>query len=395
MILIYTFGFIVGFFALYQFLLVLLSLLAFIGASSKSSQVKKVETRFAILIPAHNEELLIGGLLESIFNVDYPRDLYQVFVIADNCSDNTAKISREVGAQCLERMDEVKRGKPYALEWALTQIDLDQFDAFNIIDADTTIDTAYLRGMAKALSNGAQAIQGYFGVMNPDENWLTRLSILPGILRYKLQCPGKELIGLSCPLAGNGMCFSAEVIKKFGWNAFSIAENWEYYAILTLEGYVVVHEGDAVIYSQVANTLKEGKTQRTRWLKGRIDTVRRYWKRLLSKTLKSGSVRYLDVLIELIRPSHSMLFLWTFVFFVVCAIGWLFFSFSNELVIASAVILLILVSIFLLGLIVQRAPLKTWFSLGMVPFYLIWKLLVSIKGLLSIGDKSWVRTKRH
>jgi cellulose synthase/poly-beta-1,6-N-acetylglucosamine synthase-like glycosyltransferase len=191
------------------------------------------------------------------------------------------------------------------------------------------------------------------------------------------------------------MCFSAEVIKKFGWNAFSIAENWEYYAILTLSDYMVVHEDSAIIYSQVANTLKEGKTQRVRWLRGRIDTLHRYWKQLLKKTLVKRKLIYLDAAIELLRPSHSILFFWSFMYLTLCSIGWYYFSFDLWIFVGSTSIFSSLVFIFILGLVVQRAPLKTWLSLGMVPIYLIWKFIVTIKGLLSLNDNKWIRTKRN
>src|SRR5687768_5084698 len=132
--------------------------------------------------------------------------------------------------------------------------------------------------------------------MNPDENWLTRLSILPGILKFKLHHPAKHLFGLSCPLAGNGMCFAAEVFRRYGWNAFSIAENWEYYIMLTLDGWVVTSAEDAVIYSQVARSLKTGKSQRMRWMKGRIGTLRQYGPRLLRGIFARGGTVKLDAL---------------------------------------------------------------------------------------------------
>ena len=118
--------------------------------------------------------------------------------------------------------------------------------------------------------------------MNPDENWLTRLGALPASVKFRLHFPGKRVCGLSCPLAGNGMCFSAAIMRAFGWKAFSITENWEYYVMLTLEGHVTTGAEDAVIYSQVARSLKLGETQRMRWMKGQLDTLQRYWRPLVA-----------------------------------------------------------------------------------------------------------------
>lgn len=386
-------GILLGFFVFYQLALTIVSSVVLLRSDNEVTP--ETVTRFAVLIPAHNEELLIGNLVDSIMNSDYPKSGYTVFVIADNCSDSTAAVSREHGANCLERFDDEKRGKPYALNWALGQISIDDYDAVTIIDADTEVDRAYFSGMNKALSRGADAIQGYFGVLNPDENWLTRLSVLPAALRYKLQCPAKAFLGLSCPLAGNGMVFSADLIKRLGWNAYSIAENWEYYAIVTLEDYVVQHESDAVIYSQVTPSLKEGKAQRTRWLKGRIDTISRYAGKLLAKSLRSGRLLYVDALIELVRPSHSMLFLSTIAYLLLCAAGWLFLSLPGYMVAFSAGMTVALGLVFVCGLIVEKAPLRTWLSLGMVPIYLVWKLLLTLRGVFSFKDREWIRTKRH
>jgi 1,2-diacylglycerol 3-beta-glucosyltransferase len=388
-----VFGTILGFFVFYQAGLTILSIVA--SARRATSPPRDGSTRFAILIPAHNEELLIGALIESIRRSNYPSSQYEVFVIADNCTDRTADIARTAGANCLERTDDENRGKPYALQWALDTIQKGKFDAFSIIDADTTVHPDYFAAMSGAICRGEDAIQGYFGVLNPDENWLTRLSILPGTLRYKLQCPGKAMLGLSCPLAGNGMVFSAAVIQQFGWNAFSIAENWEYFVILTLAGYTVYHDPNAVIYSQVANTLKEGRPQRVRWLKGRVDTISRYGKELILEAFNTGKVVFLDCLVELVRPSHSMLFLGCIVYLALCTLGWSLIGLPQYLFLYSLSLVVILMSIYVCGLVVEKAPLKTWLSLGMVPIYLAWKLVVSLGGLVSLRDRSWVKTKRH
>lgn len=350
--------------------------------------------RFCVLIPAHNEELLIGDLLASLHAQRYPRELVDVVVIADNCNDRTAPLAREAGAQCLERHDLQRRGKPYALDWAIAQLPLARYDAFVIIDADTIVHPDFLSVMAGQLERGHKVLQGYFGVMNPDENWLTRLAILPGVLKFKLHFPGKNRLGFSCPLAGNGMCFAREIFARFGWNAYSLAENWEYYAMLTLFGYRVESAQHAIIYSQVTTSLKKGRTQRMRWLKGRMETLQRYWWPLLKSGLR-GRVRNLDALFEIARPSHSMLLFWSIGYLALCAaLGWSGVVGGGWAAFAAAVFAA-QVLYFLSGLVVQRAPLRTWLSLFMVPPYLAWKFALSLAGMLSLGDKRWIKTERH
>ncbi|HHJ13867.1 MAG TPA: glycosyltransferase [Gammaproteobacteria bacterium] len=386
-------GGLLSLFVLYQLVLALFSLGGRRGM--RAPLQGEALTRFAVVIPAHNEEQLIEGLIRSIQAADYPADHVDIHVIADNCSDDTADIAREAGAICHERDMPDLPGKPYALDWLFQRLEHSRYDAYTIIDADTVIDAGYLRAMDRSVREGRQAIQGYFGVMNPDENWLTRLSILPGILRYVMQCPGKERLGLSCPLAGNGMCFHVDIIRRLGWNAYSIAENWEYYAILTFEGVCVFHEPGAIIYSQVANSLKEGRVQRMRWMRGRIDTLKRYAPRLLRETLRKRDFRYADVVMELLRPSHSMLFLAVCGWLLLVSVGVAWFGLSVGWLYWALGLFLAQVAFFMSGLFIQRAPLKTWLALAWVPVYLVWKLLVSARSLLSLSDRRWVKTRRN
>ena len=210
----------------YQFLWMVLSLPA-LWRSAPTSDGRPPLTRFAVLIPAHDEELLIAKTVRSILESDYPSERCTVYVIADNCTDRTAEIAAAAGAKVLERFDTVQRGKPHALAFAIEQITLDDYDAFVVVDGDTVVDCRFLAAMDVHMRRGAHALQGYYGVMNPEENWVTRLGVIPAAVKFKLHFPGKIAVGLSCPLAGNGMCFSREVIARFGWNAFSLTENWD------------------------------------------------------------------------------------------------------------------------------------------------------------------------
>jgi cellulose synthase/poly-beta-1,6-N-acetylglucosamine synthase-like glycosyltransferase len=382
-------GAVLGAFVLHEIVLFFASIVYWRRQPRQVASVP-AKARFAVIVPAHNEELLIGDVVDSIERSEYPSALRETLVIADNCNDGTAAIARARGAKVFERNDSVKRGKPYALQWLLQQIDLNRYDAFVIIDADTVVDPRFFAAMNASLSRGNKVIQGYFGVMNPDESWLTRLSILPGVLKYKLQYPGKMLFGHSCPLTGNGMCFAAEIFKRYGWNAFSIAENWEYYIKLTLDGWVVTSATDATIYSQVTPQLRTARTQRMRWTKGRITTLQQYWKPLLRGSFgRDGGVKF-DALLELARPSHSMLLIWSLLFCALSAgllsLGWA----STAWLWAALAILGSQFMFFLSGLIVQRAPLRTWMALFMVPPYLAWKLSVSAAAMVGLRDLRWV-----
>lgn len=352
-------------------------------------------TRYAIVIPAHNEAALIGNTVRSVLESDYPGGLRHVVVIADNCTDETANEARRAGAECRERVDPERRGKPHALHWIFEQIDLTGFGGVVIIDADTIVERGFLRAMDARLQRGERAIQGYYGVMNPDDNWLTRLGVLPATLNNYLTFPGKRALGLSCPLAGNGMCFEAGIIRRLGWNAFTLSEDWEYYLILALDGCVVTSAPEAMIYGQVANSLKLGRAQRMRWMKGRMDALAIHWRPLLRKGLSERDLVSLDAMFDIARPTHSILFFWSVLFVVICTALALLTGGHYGLLAFAVAILAGQIGYFLAGFAVERPPLRTWLALAMVPWYLLWKVGVTMRALFNLRERSWVRTPRN
>lgn len=350
--------------------------------------------RFAVIVPANNEELLLDKLIDSVEDIDYPKEKYELIIIADNCTDRTAEIAKGRNVKCFERQDLKNRGKPYALKWLLDRLDLNMYDAFTIVDADTIIDRNYLKNMNRKLNGGAEAIQGYFDVMNPNDTWLTRIAILPGTVKFKMRYFCKEKVGLSCPLMGNGMCFSQSIIKKYGWNAFSITENWEYYIQLTINGHVVCYAEEAVIYSHAVRALSHGVIQRKRWLKGQLTVLMDYYKPLLKKAFRSRDIVALDALIELCLPSYSMLLNCTICLFVATGLVWLLgmhsiwlFLFVAGLIFAQGIYLLA-------GVLIAKPSIKTLVSLFGIPLFLLWKLVVSVMCILSLRNREWEKTER-
>jgi cellulose synthase/poly-beta-1,6-N-acetylglucosamine synthase-like glycosyltransferase len=350
--------------------------------------------KFAIIIPAHNEEILIGDVLQSTKKLHYPSDKYEVIVIADNCTDRTAKIVRYMSIKCFERNNLEEKGKPYALKWIFKQISIDEYNAFVILDADTLIDNDFLAVMNQKLSQGAHIIQGYFGIMNREDTWVTRLSVIPGILKFKIRYLCKEFLGLSCPLMGNGMCFSRKIIKEYGWNAFSITENWEYYIKLILKNHISTYAEDAIIYSQAVISLKYGEIQRKRWLKGRLQTAIDYFPKLILTGLKENSMSKMDAAMELLLPSYSMLFNWTILSLLVVIPLWILRLQSFNILAWLMFLSVVQFLFFILGLIIAKASFKTWMSLCYVPIFLGWKFIVTIKGIFGFKNRVWTKTER-
>ena len=203
-------------------------------------------------------------------------------------------------------------------------------------------------------------------------------------------------MGLSCPLMGNGMCFSRDVISRYGWNAYSLTENWEYYANLVLDGYVPTYAEKALIYSHMVVKLAHGETQRKRWITGRIQTSSKYVPRLLAEFMKRKKAIPLDAAVEFLLPSLSMLFNWSILSLILALVlhsaGLVL---SKSLIAVQAGVVAVQVLFFAAGLLMSRAPLQTWISLPLIPIILIWRLLVTAKAVLGIRRKAgWEKTKR-
>lgn len=393
-IILYGVGVALGAFAGYEIVLMVASL-PWLWRRRRTEPFGQARTRFVVVIPAHNEGALIGETVRSILACNYPAAMRHVVVIADNCTDDTAAHARAAGAECRERHDLTLRGKPQALHWFFKQFDLGPFSGVAIVDADTIVHADFLRVMDRHLQRGEQAIQGFYGVMNPDETWLTRLAMLPAAVKFYLNFPGKQALGLSCPLAGNGMCFDAEILRRYGWNAFTLSEDWEYYLILTIEGCRVTSAPDAIIYGQVANSLRLGKAQRVRWMKGRIDALGLHWRQLVATAVRDRSLVPLDAIVDIARPTHSMLFSWSALYAMTSAALWWVGAASAGPAALAVAILAAQVVYFLSGFALERPPLRTWLALAVVPWYLLWKFGVTLSALVNLRERSWVKTTRN
>lgn len=353
----------------------------------------RTRRRFVLLVPAHNEELIIGKLIRSARELNYDPGLFELVIIADNCTDGTASIALDGGVRCLIRNRPDLRGKPYALEWALRRIDPDSFDALAIIDADTVLDREFLNAMNRKLEQGCEAVQGYFTLMNPDDSWLTRLGKFPAILKFRIRYFCKERLGLTCPLMGNGMCFSRRIIELYGWNAFSITENWEYYTKLVLKGHTVHYAADAVIYSYTSTNLSHSEAQRKRWFKGRLGVLGAYCQGLTRKAVREKDLKSLDALIELAMPSYSMMLNWNLLLLAIAVGAGLAGLHMHGAIVFTVALLLVQASFLMAAAAVERPSAKSVLSILRLPEFLLWKVYIIAKGLLSIRDKSWEKTK--
>lgn len=350
------------------------------------------EPRLLFLVPAHDEELLIGGCVRSLVDMTYPSASRRIMVIADNCSDRTARIAQEQGAETLIRVDPQAPGKPQAIAWALGQIDLRAWDACVIVDADSTVAPSFASGLAKLAPLNDIAFQSNIGVLNEFESWLTRLGGVLSRCRYEVTYPLKQSAGLNCPINGNGMGFGTNLLIRDGWRAFSIAEDSEQYAVYTAAGVPIRHASEANLFSQEARSLQQGATQRRRWIAGRIRIIHDWGLRLfLSPHI--GWHQKLDAFVELglaIPVLHLVLAALVVVAAFVGVTG------TPGLWIASlaAVSLSGVATTAIVVICRHPQPWRTLFSFFMLPVYAGWRSLVLLGTLSTLRDAAWRKTAR-
>lgn len=233
----------------------------------------KKKHKYGICIAARNEEKVIGNLIDSINKQDYPKNLYKIFVVADNCTDNTAKIAREKGAICYERNDSEHRTKGYALQFLFKKIDkdykVDSFEGYFIFDADNLLKSNYISKMNDAFDEGCKIITSYRNTKNFDENWVSSTYALHWIRSIRTNHRARSILRLATNIQGTGFLFSNEIVKN-GWKYTSLTEDRALTADAVAQGYQITYQDDAEFYDEQPVSLKVALRQRLRWSKGHL-----------------------------------------------------------------------------------------------------------------------------
>ena len=347
----------------------------------------KPNQKIAVLIPAHNEESSIKTTLEAVKKLDYPLHLYDIVVIADNCSDNTAAVAEAEGARVMVRHHNTRRSKGYALEWAISQLlEENSYDAITIIDADTAPQGNMLRWFDTYLRQGKKWLQCYYTSSNPDSSWRTELltyalSLINGTYSY-----GSSLIGLGSPLRGNGMCFSTAALQEHMWKAASLAEDMEFSWRLRLRGQKVTFVPETKVFGELVSTGGRGaEGQRQRWEEGRKILRKMFRQQIIQSDMQTPMK--LAYIADLYMPPLVRL-----VMAMVPALVGLLLLEEVALLTLWAVSLVVSLAIYLASPIVSGfSTIKQLMKLVHLPRYMLWKLFVMCRKV----PTSWVRTPRE
>ena len=379
--------------------LMLLTVAAFRAKQqTPAARASKPHHRFLILIPAHNEEKLLPVLLKNLTMLNYPRNCYQVHVVADNCEDKTAVIAQQHGATVHERFHDTLRGKGYALQWLLQRIWQQniQHDAIVILDADSIVSDNFLQVMDARMASGERAIQAYYAVRNPGDSGTAGLRYAALAVLHYLRPQGRMVLGGSAGLKGNGMVFAADLLQSHEWSA-SLTEDIEYHMRLILDGERVTFAPDAVVWAEMPDTYADSDTQNQRWEQGRMEMIRSFVPTLLQKAWQKRSFLLFDAAMEQIIPPFSVLAglsLVTALGAVALPDGQKRMTEKRGVKLGTAVILGQLIYL-LAGLKMANAPRQVYRSLLGIPRFIVWKLWLYVRVLFGRGQEGWVRTKRN
>lgn len=241
-----------------------------------------------VVVSARNEEAVIGNLIDSLQKSDYPKDLYKIFVIADNCTDSTAQICRDKGCYVFERNDTEHIGKGYALNYLFTKLHTEERykdivpEAYIIFDADNIVKPNFITEINKVYDDGYELITSYRNSKNFGKNWISSGYGLWFLHEARHLNNSRMILHTSCAIGGTGFLISQKVVKEYdNWKFFTMTEDVECATDFATTGRKAGYCGSAEFYDEQPTTFKQSYVQRERWAKGYYQVLHKYFGKLV------------------------------------------------------------------------------------------------------------------
>jgi 1,2-diacylglycerol 3-beta-glucosyltransferase len=351
---------------------------------------------FLILIPAHNEEKVLGKTISALKDLDYPKELYRVVVVADNCTDETARIARESGSICLERTDLKNRGKGQALSWAFEQLASEIFDAVIVLDADCFIDLHALKVFGRYLDQGWMVLQSRNAASNPDDSSMSYAVAVGNLLENDFFYEPKSRLGLAVLLRGTGFVLAREVLISLPWHAASITEDIEY-SVSLIRNHMPIHFIPEVeVKSKFPSSAGQLEVQRKRWAEGNIGFGRKNALSLIWHGFLAGNWRLVDAGWTFLVLSKPLMLFSVLAALVLSNLCWWLTpgKLSTALLWAGLIIMGSMISYLSLGIYRLGIDLHRIELLCRAPFVILKLFLIALKSLFGRGTDKWVRTPR-
>ena len=303
-------------------------------------------TRFACLIAARNEEAVIGALVESLRAQSYPAALYDIYVIPNNCTDDTEGAARAAGAQIFRCFEPV-RCKGDALHEAVSWLLPRGYDAFCVFDADNLVHQDFLSHMNDAFCAGARVAKARMRVKNPGDSWVAGCYGLYFAMFDVFFNRPRAALGLSAKLVGTGFAVHREVLlRQGGWNTETIAEDAEFAAQCACRGERVWWVSEALTFDEAPASFRVSLTQRLRWCSGIQCVAREKLGGLVRALGRADEPRVIDMMFFLCAPFVQVLSLvpglLLFLDALLCGMagGWMLFLAGSLLLVGAGMIVL-------------------------------------------------------
>ncbi len=275
----------------------------FVSLFKKSKELNaSVNHKYAVVIAARNESAVIGQLINSIKKQNYPMQLVDIYVVADNCTDNTAEVAKKAGARVFERFNRQRVGKGYALDYAFKNIlnSSDIYEGYFVFDADNLLDENYISEMNKTFDNGYKIVTSYRNSKNYDTNWLSAGYSLWFLREAKYLNNARMILNTGCAISGTGFMVSHEIIQKNnGWKHHLLTEDIEFSVDNAIEGIKIGYCDKAVLYDEQPYLFEQSWNQRLRWAKGFYQVFANYGKSLIKSIITKRSFCCYDMFVTI------------------------------------------------------------------------------------------------
>lgn len=296
--------------------------------------------KYAVIISARNEQAVIGQLLDSLNHQNYPRELFDVFVIADNCTDDTAAVSASKGAIVYERNDLNHIGKGFALNFLFKFIYTDYadrgYEGFFVFDADNILDENYIASMNDVFDHGYRIVTSYRNSKNYGDNWISAASSLWFLREARYLNNARMILGNSCAISGTGFLICDDIVRKNrGWKHNLLTEDIEFTIDSIVQGEKVGYCDDAVLYDEQPVKLRQSARQRLRWSKGFYQVFFNYGGKLFASMFKGAKFSAFDMMMT-IAPSMLL----TLSLFVIDSVAFIYSAIVGDPLAAQLLVVL-------------------------------------------------------
>jgi cellulose synthase/poly-beta-1,6-N-acetylglucosamine synthase-like glycosyltransferase len=365
--------------------LALVTAASWLPARRRREEKSGEEYPLAIVIPAHNEEILISRCVTSVLESSGYSPYTRVYVVAHNCADGTAEAARRAGAEVLVFNDDAARGKGFALSYGFEHALDGESQAVMVIDADSVVSKNLVSDVKGALANGAQAVQCRYEMESPTDKTSGRLAAVAFRAFNVIRPRGRERLGLSAGIFGNGFALTRSLLSEVPYGAFSVVEDLEYHLHLVLARKTVQYLETARVLASLPASKQGENVQRSRWEGGRFHAARTWSWPLLKQVLR-GKLRMAEPLLDVAGLPMA--------YGVFALLLTLCIPVTGVRIYALASLLVVMLHVLTAA---ASGPdfLKTLGFLAMAPIYIVWKLRLLPSVLRgSAGNAAWVRTNR-